>query len=303
MKLVSEIIDLLSSNKPSLQNALFKAQVLAHKMAEAELREWIDHELKGYPIDAELPSYRTVQATVLGNVSNGGYRYTEQPLPLNKIDPEIREKLQSCRLTQSIAVIEQWSKNDSALALTVPPELYPFLSSGLSNGYAVEKAWRKYSVGAMLQVVTEVRSRLLDFALKINDKLPNTMEPNDIRIASKEMAASDIFRNSVFGDNTTIVVGSGSIQGINNAITKDNFSELSQSLRNNAVPEEDILKLKEAIKADKDAIEVQQGSFGLHVRTWLGNMISKAGTSAWNISIGAAGNILASALSKYYGIP
>ena len=41
MKLLSEIIELLSSSEPSIQNALFKAQVLAHQLGEAEMAAWV----------------------------------------------------------------------------------------------------------------------------------------------------------------------------------------------------------------------------------------------------------------------
>jgi len=34
MRLLTEIIELLSSSKPDLENALFKAQVLAHRLGE-----------------------------------------------------------------------------------------------------------------------------------------------------------------------------------------------------------------------------------------------------------------------------
>lgn len=301
MRLVTEIIELLSSDKPNLQNALFKAQVLAHKLGEAELRQWVDWELKGYHPQAELPTYRVLHVTVVGNVSNGGYRYTDQPLPLYHLSDELRDRLQVIRLFQSIAAIEQWARDDSDLSVVIPPELYPALSQGLSNGFAVERAWRKNSIGAMLQLVVEVRSRLLEFALRVGDKIPLEVAPEEMKQLSKEQAVSEIFRNSVFGNNTTIVVGSGAIHGVSNSFSQNDFAALSQALKTYSVAENDISALRKAIEEDKNAINVQHGTFGPAVRSWIGSMVSKAGSAAWNVSIGAAGNILGAALSAYYG--
>ena len=90
MRLVNEIIELLSSQEPSLQTALLKAQVLAHRLGEFELQQWVDWELKGYPDSATLPDYRILRVTVMGNISNVAYRHTSQPLPLMKLDERLR---------------------------------------------------------------------------------------------------------------------------------------------------------------------------------------------------------------------
>lgn len=301
MQLIDEIIDLLSSSKPSLDNALFKAQVLAHKLGEIELKQWVDSELKGYPDTLNLPPYRVLNVTVMGNFSNGAYRYSEQPLPIMKLDKRLRKKLEVTHLTQSIAVIEQWSKSDSDLSIVIAPEFYRELSKGLGGGYSVERAWGKHSVGAMLQVVVEVRSRLLDLALQLADRIPREPTVAEIKQVSKEMAVGEIFKNAVFGDNATIVVGSGSIQGVTNSIVKNDFESLASALRIHNITDEDIASLRTAIEQDQGAAEHNTQSLGPRVREWIGAMVSKAGSAAWQIGIGAAGNILGSAIGAFYG--
>jgi len=300
MQLVDEIIELLSASKPSLENALFKAQVLAHKLGEEDLKKWVDSELKGYPGREALPPYRVLHVTVMGNFSNGAYRYSDQPLPIMKVEKRLREKLETTHLTQSIAVIEKWSKSESDLATVIAPEMYGVLSKGLGGGYSVERAWGKHSVGAMLQVVVEVRSRLLDLALQLADRIPREPETSQIKAVSKEMAVGEIFRNAVFGDNATIVVGNGKIQGITNSIVKNDFASLEAVLRQERVSQADIRALEEAIAEDAISPAHDQG-LGPCVRQWLGGMVAKAGSTAWEISIGAAGNILGAALSAFYG--
>ncbi len=255
----------------------------------------------GLPPAYGLPPYRVLHVTVMGNFSNGAYRYSDQPLPIMKVDKRLREKLETTHLTQSIAVIEKWSQSESDLSIVIAPEMYGELSKGLGGGYAVERAWGTHSVGAMLQVVVEVRSRLLDLALQLSDRIPREPETSLIKSVSKEVEVGQIFRNAVFGDNATIVVGGGSIQGITNSIVKNDFASLAAALRRHRVSEEDIVALEGAISDDAKSAS-EDKSLGPRVRQWMGNMVAKAGSAAWEVGIGAAGNLLGTALAAYYGL-
>ena len=48
MKLVDEIIDILSSDKGKLSDALIKTKVLLHQIGHKELVSWVNNELNGY---------------------------------------------------------------------------------------------------------------------------------------------------------------------------------------------------------------------------------------------------------------
>ena len=92
-------------------------------------------------------------------------------------------------------------RTNTKLSIVIQPEFYHYLKKGLASGFEVERAWGQPSVGAILQAVVEVRSRLLDFALKLSDKFPSDTDPGDMKQAAREASVSDIFRNAVFGDN------------------------------------------------------------------------------------------------------
>jgi len=301
VRLLQEIIDLLSASAPSLENALFKAQVLAHQLGEQELKQWVASELKGYPDRALLPPYRIIPVTVMANLSNGVVRYTDQPLPLMSVEKRLREKLETTHLTQSIAVIEEWSKRDSDLSVVLAPEYYPHIKNGIDRSFKIERAWGKHSVGAMLQVVVEVRSRLLELALEVSDRIPLEPEPDRMKQVSQEVLVSEVFRNAVFGSNTTIVVGSGSIQGVTNSIAVNDLESLAKVLRAQHVRDEDIHELRQAIVADANTDDVRTRMLGPAVRGWIAAMVKKAAEGAWDVGVAAAGGLLGSAISAYYG--
>jgi hypothetical protein len=102
MLLVDQIISSLSSDKPSVGNALFKAQVLAHRLDEIELKQWVNWELKGYPDRSNLPGYRVLNVSVMGNVSNMAQRYSNHPLPLAHLDDRVQEHLKMVHRTESM---------------------------------------------------------------------------------------------------------------------------------------------------------------------------------------------------------
>jgi len=153
----------------------------------------------------------------------------------------------------------------------------------------------------MLQVVTEVRSRLLDFVLELSDKIPENLNESEMKAKSKEIGTSELFRNAVFGDNISIVVGDHNVQNIKNKIIQNDFASLSAALREQSVEEEDIEALKEAIEKDRDAPEHKEKEYGKNVRGWISSMLTKATESIWSVELGIASGLITNALTAYYG--
>ena len=141
MKIVDEIIEMLSSEGSSLNDALFKTKVLLHRLGEKQLVEWVNLELQGYQDSETLPEYRKMPMTIMGNISNAGYRYENQTLPTAHLKEPLKTRLENTNLMQSIVVLEGYAENENNLSVTLTPEIYPLLSKGLGNGYSVENAW------------------------------------------------------------------------------------------------------------------------------------------------------------------
>jgi hypothetical protein len=300
MQLVDDLINLLSDESSSTQGALLKAQVLGHRLGNAELSAWVEHELRGYPEDAEIPPYRRLKLSLRGHVTNGVYHHQNQTLPTQHLKEPLRTNITHKDVRDSISAIESWRGKDD-ISITIPAEVYSALSEPFSETYYVQQAWGKPSVGAVDQILVQVRSRLLEFCLKISDQLPANLTEPEIRQKAEDMSYNDIFRNAVFGDNATIVVGDGSIRNVKNKIIRNDLQSLKEHLRASGVSEPDLAELETAITGDSSSSEVKSGALGPRVRSWVGSMMGKAGTTAWQISIGAAGNVLGAAIGAYYG--
>ena len=72
----------------------------------------------------------------------------------------------------------------------------------------------------------EVRSRLLELALQVQARIPQEPAPETIKEVSREASVSQVFRNAVYGNNNTIVVGGGSIQNVANSIVLNDVESL-----------------------------------------------------------------------------
>lgn len=304
LNLLNEIIEALSSQTGSLTDALLKTKVLLHKIGHQELVEWVNNELNGYPNDDTLPEYRILPAQVLVNASNSAYRVTSHPVPLGHLTKDQRETLETAKMNQSLAVLEKLvEKPDGHLQAAIPMELNGLLGKGLANGYQIQRAWCDIGQASVAQIFVQVRSRLLDFVLGLQDQLGDDVSEQEIKTKANLLDASGLFNNAIFGNNTTIVVGAHNKQQVTNITIKGDFATLAEELRQHGIKEPDITDLEQAIKADNGAQELSDKKFGPSVRTWLQSMFSKAVDSSWQIELGVVSSFLATSLQKYYGWP
>ena len=153
-------------------------------------------------------------------------------------------------------------------------------------------------------IVDAVRNTILNWALKLeeegilgegmtftNKEKDKAKEDSNININVRDIHS---FQGILGGVEQSSVT-----QNLKMSVKQNDFNSLSEYLMSNSVPEEDIIELKEAINIDPSP--EKKGVFGNKVSNWIGKMISKSASGTWQISAGAAGNLLAKAISTYYG--
>jgi hypothetical protein len=299
MKLINEIIDILGAEKPNLTNALIKTKILLHKLGKEDLIEWVNNEINGYSETSDVPPYRNINAQVLANFANMAYQYTRHPIPLSHLDKEYRESLETTKLRQSLSVLEKFAANDDgSIQSPIPLEANHLLGKGLHPSYHIQRAWCEISTSAITQILTEVRSRLLDFVLELSGKFDDGLTDEEIMGISAKIDTRSMFTNTIFGNNTTILVGNHNKQSVEIQVVKNDFEALSDFLRARNVAETDIQDLSTALDKDKTSPDVAKKEFGPAVKEWLKNMLSKAVDTSWQIEIGIASAFLADGLKK-----
>lgn len=299
MRLVDEIIELLSAKVGSLTEALLKTKVLLHEIDHAELVPWVNAELNGYGDGDEVPEYRIIRSRVLANLVSMTFRAQSHPLPVMHLDEDERQNLETQKMIQSLAVLEEWATSDDdsgSIQNPLPLEYNDRLGKTLAAGVHIQKAWIEIDQSAIVQILTEVRSRLLDFVLALKDKLPEKVTLESV----KSIDAQSIFNNAVLGDHNVIVVGDRNKAKVVQNHLRGNFDALMHELKKYNVPDEDIEELRDAIDQD-GPLEEGAKTFGTRVREWMKKMLNKAVEASWQIEINIASTVLADALRRYYG--
>lgn len=92
-------------------------------------------------------------------------------------------------------------------------------------------------------------------------------------------------------------------QSVANSPAASPLEELMMTLAGNGVSAADLAGLKDAIAKDANTQEVASKKLGPAVRAWMSAMFSKAASASWQIELGMAGSLLASALERYYRYP
>lgn len=301
MKIIDQLIEELTDKNIKLTDVLIKAKVLAFKLKNQALGQWIECELNGYR-NSPLPEYRIVQCQVIGTISNGFQRANNYPIPLSGLDKEIRESLLTLKMDQSISSLEEFTQVEGhpKLAIVIPADLYGYMSQNYDNGFVVEYARREIGKEHVIQALTSVRSKLLDFLLQLNEEVGDQEDIKSLTEGRGKQKVNNLFEKAVFGDNVTIIVGDHNSQTVTNSnIKQGNFEELAHLLSSHGVNQKDIQELESII--DKDNPNPEKKEFGDKVKGWMKNMLDKAIDTTWKIGIGVAGKLLADGIMQYYG--
>jgi hypothetical protein len=274
--------------------------VVLHKIGHQELVEWVNDELNGYPQEKDVPAYRVIPARMVGNLQNAAYILSNQTLPISHLSEEERKHFSANEMRESIRVLEEFAiKPNGHLIHPIAPELYSKLSEAIQGGW-VSNAWIQMEPTQIMNALVEVRSRLLDFALNLQDKLGDTENDAEAKKVAQTFDAKAMFQNTVIGDNATFILGDHNETTIKNSVKKGDFRSLASMLKGYGVNDNDINSLETSISQDIGAVDVEKRLFGPSVKGWMSKMLEKAINASWNIELGVAAGLLTNALQAYY---
>jgi hypothetical protein len=273
VKLIDEIIEILSSENCNLENALIKTKILLHKMGEKSLLTWVNQELNGYDNIESVPDYRKIHNIVVGSFQNYTTRYTNHPIPIMHLKDKELDFFTIIKFSDSISTIENLSKNEDTLFFSLELEFAPLLTKNLDSSLNVTNLKRQVAKSQILGILTQIRSRLLDFILDISEMIPEDISDKNIKSKSKEIDTKEIFKNAIFDGNITINIGD---YNKNKSIQiKNDFENLSKKLQNYNLNSDDLEDLRKSIQEDTTIINHEEKAFGKNVKNWLKNISTK----------------------------
>jgi|APLak6261678615_1056124.scaffolds.fasta_scaffold00157_27 hypothetical protein len=308
MKLISDIINDLVDCDKSLNSALLKTKVLASRINNKDLSDWIDKESKGYDSENELPDYRkNISTYIKGDYLAGNMKFTNQPIPIIGMNDKYKNILSKVNFPNSILALESLVKDSNSQTLMYPlsAEIVGMLEENwvnMGNPYLnLINARKIISTNSVNEILVQVRNKLLDFMLQIDKEYGNLTEIKDLSEKSTEI--SKIMNQTIInntGDGNILNTGKNAKIEAKINIQKNNIEELKNHLKEIGISESDTDDLIEILNEEKPNYE--NGTFGIKTNGWIQKMLGKALDGSWQVGIGTAGTLLAEGIKGYFGM-
>ncbi|MBA8329551.1 hypothetical protein HVX13_06005 [Citrobacter freundii] len=305
MNQLEEIIQILSSGNEGVTNALLKTKILLFSIGKKELAAWVNYEINGYPDNAQLPDYRIVSTRILADLNNGVRHYNAFPLPISYLEDDDYEDATQSEVRLSISQVENLVLNagdNHTLQQPIPLDIaYLKYCKSIERGYEMTRCYKEIALHNFVSILTQVRSRLLDFTLELSDHVDEIPGEKSMMEKLKNIDTASLFHNSIFGDNTVINFGNENNISVTNNISKNDLESLKKYLTEQGFSQDDVRDLEIAITSD-GPIAPRNGNYGQSVSNWLANVVGKAAHGAMGIGIAVVTEVATLALKKYYGL-
>jgi hypothetical protein len=290
MTLLRDIAHAAADPQVDLPSLLRKCKILAARLGSPEFSTWIAWELDGYPDEQSTPDYRRLPAGFYGQFMNAAWRYDKMPVPRNVIPEEFHDALYTNVFRGGIAQVTALAKGATILR----PELVFALQGRIDGGMNCVSAWQEIPACEIVQLLSAVRNRILDFVLKIEDENPDAGEAAvDSHPVPTERLQNLV--NNYFLGMTNIAQNSHSFnQTANTGIQPGDLDSLKSYLASEGIPAGALEELESAVTTDKKTGDGK--GLGSRVQEWIG----KAASGSWEITKGISIPLIVGAIKRYY---
>ncbi len=289
--IVIELQEMSSDENIPITGLIRKALIVASKLNLSDFKKWIEKEINGYEEVSEIPEYRNVTGEVKAfNPYNGIW------IPL--LWPNAPEGIYNRKIGQKISEIEyNYKSTDGTIVVPFTQKQQQILIKYFNTPSPPYLIINKAALAGILESVK-------DIILKWSLKLEKEGIFGEDMVFSKEEQEKAINNQKIKIDNFYGILGSTFIgevrQELNIDVKNNDLESLLKHLKLKGINNEDLENLKHSIKIDPKP--KQKDKLGGNVSKWIGKMIEKASSGAWNVSLSIAVNILTNAICSYYGL-
>jgi len=294
VSLLDEIQTAATDHAVPLSDMLRKCQILASRLRHQPFKEWVGHELNGYPDDAPLPRYRgpfqgEVKADLIGFM---GATAKNVGVPMTNVPEEAREDFRSMNFYQGVGMLESLIADANRTGDTSLKSMYASELAAITpvwQNYQAIAMWVEVPVASVAGILDQVRSRALEFVLEIETENPEagttaTTEP-PVPLAKTDY----IFNTTIYGGNVAV----GTNATVN--VTPGDLGSLLAYLEAQGVTKEDRAELEAALKADENKL-------GPRVKAWLGGVVAKTASFGSGMAQNAVGGLIAFAVLRFLNL-
>jgi len=301
MKLISDIINELMDYGCPIAGPLLKTKVLAARIGNKELSDWVNSEINGYSEDSSTPPYRNSSGVLMGTFVNGAKQYSQAQIPLGDITDEERRLLTDFAIRDSVNSVEKMQE-DKGLKISVSPEAKAFIEYSVrslgNRFFEIFVVYVDIPSALFSNILASVRSKLLDFMLALEKEFGHETEIEDLRV--RNSLITHIMNTTINNNGDGNVINTGANAEISNSSVnvKGDKEALRKTLKQHNVQDDDISELLSIVD---EVTPEAPGIYSTNVSKWMLKMMNKAIDRTWQVGVGAAGGIIAEALAFHYG--
>ena len=289
--IVIELQEMSSDENIPITGLIRKALIVASKLNLSDFKKWIEKEINGYEEVSEIPEYRNVTGEVKAfNPYNGIW------IPL--LWPNAPEGIYNRKIGQKISEIEyNYKSADGTIVVPFTQKQQQIL---IKNFNTPSPPYLIINKAALAGILESVKDIILKWSLKLEKEgifgkdMIFSEEEQEKAINNQQIRIANFY--GILGSTFTGAVS----QEINIDVKNNDLESLLKHLKLKGINSEDLEGLKQSIKIDPKP--KQKDKLGGNVSKWIGKMIEKASSGAWNVGLSIAANILTNAIYSYYGL-
>jgi AbiTii len=289
VSLLRDIQNDATSSSVSVSDLLRRAQILGVRLSNDSMKAWTRRELLGYGVGDELPEYRKIpvgQLQVSAEFISVAGILSNVPLAPSDIpDKDMRRYLFSAEIWSSSAELEAliaaadnnigipWSADEVALLRAIWPDL--------------TRASRLIPVNTVVGILDQIRNRILDFSLEIEQANPTAGEATPGETPIPQSTVTNIFHNTIVGDSAVVTnAGRDATVSADQVELSAAWPGIRSELEAIGLPVKEIDSLEAALRSDGD----RGDEIGPATQSWIGGITTKLATGV--ITLGGDINAL-----------
>ena len=251
MSLLRDIQNAAIDESVSAATVLRKCKVLAVRLGHEPFKDWIDHELNGYPLNAILPDYRVLKGIgSKGDFIGAGKWMKNVTIPLSALPQESRKNFAMSKMYGSIAEYEHLIKSkDGELICAWPGDVTAYLEGRAYKYMTCVSAWQVISTGSIVGLVDTVRTKILNFVLEIEEQYPAAGESEIGARPIPEQAVGNVFYTYIMSSGNNFSLGGANVNQLS-LVEEGNLESLKGYFYSIGLNSEDISELEGSINDD-----------------------------------------------------
>ena len=129
------------------------------------------------------------------------------------------------------------------------------------------EAWKPFPKSQFIGILDQIRNRLLDFLLELQQINPKVLESEDAIRAVSSDKVQNIVQTIIHGGQNIVAMGTEFTQKATQNVAAGDTQSLIDHLRSIGLDNDSLVELETAIEQDGDR---QQKRLGKNVKSWIG---------------------------------